>query len=149
SSEALAFIARHLGSDGIALVVATESDGDWVGAEELHLAGLVGPDARALLEASAGEDLTAPVADLIVELCGGNPLALLELPIDLMPQQRRGATEIDQAAGTTAEWAYLRRVAALPGPARQALLIAALADSAERGTVVSALHVLGHDETSL
>ena len=40
-------------------------------------------------------------------------------------------------------------IAALPGPARQALLIAALADSAERGTVVSALQILGHDETSL
>jgi GMP synthase-like glutamine amidotransferase/DNA-binding CsgD family transcriptional regulator len=127
SSEALAFIAGRLGADGIALLVGSESDDGLPGAEEIRLGGLAVPEAHALLEACGGADLAASAADRIVDLTEGNPLGVIELAIDLTSEQRTGAAEIDASLGTTAEWAYLRRVAALAAPVRQALLVAALA----------------------
>ena len=158
SVEALSFVARHLGTDGVALLVATESDADMPGAEvgvyagawwsvraheELRLAGLAVHDAHALLRGSAGDDLAPSVADRIVDLSEGNPLALLELPVDLTPEQRAGAAQIDPSLGTTAEWAYLRRVATLSAPVRQALLVMALAGAGNMQVVAAAVEALG------
>ena len=143
SAEALAFIAPRLGTDGIALLVGTESERDLPGAEELRLGGLAVADAEALLDAVSAGDLAPSVADLIVHLARGNPLALLELPVDLTPAQRAGMAEIDPSSVTTVEWAYLRRIEALSAPVRQALLVAALAGSRERTAVAPAVQALG------
>jgi GMP synthase-like glutamine amidotransferase/DNA-binding CsgD family transcriptional regulator len=149
SAEAVAFIARRLGNDAIALLVATESEDDLPEAEELLLRGLTAPDARALLEARWGGELTPAVAEQVVAVAGGNPLALLEIPVDLTAAQRAGTALIEESLPSSAEWAYLQRVSALTAPARQALLVAALAGGHELDTITRAGQILGLDTDAL
>ena len=150
SRDAVAFIARRLGTDGIALLVATESQDDLAEAEDLRLGGLAPPEARALLdERSAGGNLAPGVADQVVAAAGGIPLALLEIPGGLTPEQRAGTAAIEESLPTSAEWALLRRVSALPDRSRQALLVAALADGHELGAVARALTTLGIEGAAL
>ena len=149
SSDALVFIAGRLGADAVALLVASASDGEVPGAEVLRLGGLAVPDAHALLEALRGRDLAPSVADRVVELTEGNPLALLELPTDLTPEQLAGTAEIDPSLGTTAEWVYLRRVAALAAPVRQALLLVSLAGARHVAAAGAAARALGLGDDAL
>src|SRR3954467_11790201 len=123
SSEAVAFLSRRLGADGIALLVATESEDDLLDAEDLRLGGLAPPDARAVLDARWGEDLDPHVSDLVVAAAAGNPLALLEIPLDLTADQRGGRATIDDALPISAEWAFLRRLDRLPLQARSAAVL--------------------------
>ena len=95
SSEALAFIAGRFGSDGIVLLAGSASDDDLAGAEELRLGDLAVPEAHVLLEACGGTDVAPSVVDRIVDLTGGNPLAVIELATDLTSEQRTGAAAIE------------------------------------------------------
>ena len=145
SGEAVAFIAQRLGTDGIALLVATESEQDLPEADELRLSGLAPPEARALLQ-SAGH-LAPAVADKVVAAAGGNPLALLEIQADLTSEQRAGTAELKEPLASSAEWAFVRRVSALPAPTRQALLLIALASRNEVDAIPQAWRTLGlHDD---
>src|SRR6195256_2959636 len=86
SAQALAFVARRLLAEKIALVFATRALGDALaGSPELHLEPLGHRDARALLESVLSARLDERVLDRIVVETGGNPLALLELPRGLTP----------------------------------------------------------------
>jgi len=148
SAEAIPFIARRLRIDGIALLVATESDGGLSEAEELRLGPLDPAHARALLSVRFGGELAPSVVERIVESGQGNPLALLEITRDLTPGQRRAEAPLDESLPPSAEWAYLRRIEALPADTRRALLLAALADG-ERETVTRACMTLGLGATAL
>jgi GMP synthase-like glutamine amidotransferase/DNA-binding CsgD family transcriptional regulator len=149
SSEAVAFLSRRLGADGIALLVATESEDDLPDAEDLRLGGLAPPDARAVLDARWGEDLDPQVSDLVVAAAVGNPLALLEIPLDLTADQRAGRATIDDALPASAEWAFLRRLDRLSRHARQALLVAALARRSELQAIEPACAGLGISRSAL
>jgi GMP synthase-like glutamine amidotransferase/tetratricopeptide (TPR) repeat protein/DNA-binding CsgD family transcriptional regulator len=149
SAEAIPFIARRLRIDGIALLIATESDDDLSDVEELRLRPLDPAQARALLAARLGGELAPAVVERITEAGQGNPLALLEIARDLTPQQRRGEAPLDGSLPPSAEWAYLRRIEALPADTRRALLIAALAEGGERATVAQACASLGLDPAVL
>jgi GMP synthase-like glutamine amidotransferase/quercetin dioxygenase-like cupin family protein/DNA-binding CsgD family transcriptional regulator len=149
SAEAIPFIARRLWIDGIALLIATESDDELSNAEELRLGALDAADARALLAAKFGDELALPVVERIVESGQGNPLALLEMARDLTPEQRRARAPLDESLPPSAEWAYLRRIEALPADTRRALLVAALTQGGERETVARACKSLGLDATAL
>jgi GMP synthase-like glutamine amidotransferase len=149
SAEAIQFIARRLWIDGIALVIATESDDGLSDAEELRLGPLDPAHARALLAARFGGELAPPVVERIVESVQGNPLSLLEIAHDLTPEQRRAEAPLDGSLPPSAEWAYLRRIESLPPDTRRALLLAALADRGERETVMRACRNLGLDPTAL
>jgi GMP synthase-like glutamine amidotransferase/tetratricopeptide (TPR) repeat protein/DNA-binding CsgD family transcriptional regulator len=149
SAEALPFIARRLRIDGITLVVATESDDDFVEAEELRLGAFDAAHARSLLFARFGADLAPPVVERIVEAGRGNPLTLLEIAADLTPDQRGGRVSLDPSLPPSAEWAYLRRIEALSADTRRALLVAALAEGGDRDTVEAACETLGLDATVL
>jgi GMP synthase-like glutamine amidotransferase/DNA-binding CsgD family transcriptional regulator len=149
SVEAVAFIARRLGTDGIALIVATEADDEMLDAEELSLGGLAPPDARALLGGRWEGDLAPEVAEQVVAVADGNPLALLEIPADLTAEQRAGTVAVEESLPPSAEWAFLRRVSALPAAARQALLLTALAGRRERNAVPQACRTLGLDDDAL
>jgi GMP synthase-like glutamine amidotransferase/DNA-binding CsgD family transcriptional regulator/tetratricopeptide (TPR) repeat protein len=142
SWEAVAFIARRLGTDAIALLVATESEDDLSDAEDLRLGGLAPPDARALLDERSVVDLAPAVADRVVAAANGNPLALLEIPVDLTSEQRAGSAAIEESLPSSAEWAFVRRASALPAPARQALLVAALAGRRELEAIPQACRLL-------
>jgi tetratricopeptide (TPR) repeat protein len=149
SAEAIPFIARRLRIDGIALIVATESDDGLSEAEELRLGPLDPAHARALLSIRFGGELAPSVVERIVESGQGNPLALLEIARDLTPEQRRAEAPLDGSLPPSAEWAYLRRIEALPPDTRRALLLAALTDDGERETVTRACRTLGLDPTAL
>ena len=83
SAQALAFAARRLLAESVALVfvVREPSDEDeLLGLPEMVVRGLRDSDARALLEAVIPGRLDDRVRDRIVGETRGNPLALLELP---------------------------------------------------------------------
>jgi GMP synthase-like glutamine amidotransferase/tetratricopeptide (TPR) repeat protein len=149
SAEGIAFIARRLRIDGIALVIATESDDGFSNAEDLRLAPLDPAHARALLYARFRGELAPAVVERIVENGQWNPLALLEIARDLTPLQRTGDAPLDRPLVPSAEWAYLRRIEALPPDTRRALLLAALADSDDRATVARAGATLSLDPAVL
>jgi GMP synthase-like glutamine amidotransferase/DNA-binding CsgD family transcriptional regulator len=149
SAEAVAFITRRLGTDAVALLVATESDDDLSEGEELRIGGLAPPDGQALLEERWAGDLAPAVAGQVVAVADGNPLALLEIPVDLTSEQRAGTAAVTESLPPSAEWAFLRRVSALPVPARQALLVSALAGRSEVGAISQACRTLGLDDEAL
>src|ERR1700730_8048142 len=92
SAQALAFVARRLLADPVALVFATHEPGeDFRGLPELPVGGLRAGDARELLSSVIRGPLDERVRDRIVAETRGNPLALLELP--------QGVTPADMAGG--------------------------------------------------
>jgi GMP synthase-like glutamine amidotransferase/DNA-binding CsgD family transcriptional regulator len=149
SAEAIPFIAQRLWIDGIALLIATESDDGLSDAEELRLGALDATTARAVLAATFGDELASPVVEQVIETGQGNPLALLEIARDLTPEQRCARAPLDGSLPPSAEWAYLRRIEALPTDTRRALLIAALTRDGERKTVARASTTAGLDATAL
>src|SRR5580704_8993099 len=134
SADVLAFVARRLDADSIAMVFAVgepgPAPGRLAGLPELRLAGLGEEDARALLAAAAGARLGRPVADQVMAEAGGNPLALIEIGRELAG----GGLGVDPIflsgplpLGRRLEQRYLREVRELPA-ATQSLLLAAAAD---------------------
>jgi predicted ATPase len=88
SGAALAFVARRLLAERIAITFATRSVGSrLVRFAQLRVDPLGRRDARALLESILPVRLDESVLDRIVAETGGNPLALLELPRGLTPAQ--------------------------------------------------------------
>jgi DNA-binding CsgD family transcriptional regulator len=128
SAQVLAFVARRLGAESVGLVFAARVPSDHLaGLPELVLGGLHDADARALLDSVLPGPIDARVRDQLVAETGGNPLALLELPRELTPAQLAGGFGLPSAlplAGGVEE-SFRRRVQALPGPARQLLLLVA------------------------
>jgi DNA-binding CsgD family transcriptional regulator len=128
SARALAFVARRLLAERIALVFATRALGDALAdLPELHVEPLGRRDARALLESVLPARVDESVLERIVAETRGNPLALLELPRGLSPAELAGGfgfpTTVPLSAGI--EEGYLRRLARLPQDALRLLLIAA------------------------
>ncbi len=81
SAQALAFVARRLLAEPVAVVFAAREPGEeFRGLPELTVGGLREGDARELLGSVIGAPLDERVRDRIVAETRGNPLALLELP---------------------------------------------------------------------
>ena len=138
SARALAFVARRLLAEKIALVFTAREVGDALaGLPELHVEPLGHRDARTLLESVLPARLDEDVLDRIVLETHGNPLALLELPRGLTPIQLAGGFGLPATVPLSAsiEESFTRRLAVLPGDARRLLLIAA-ADPTGDPTVV-------------
>jgi DNA-binding NarL/FixJ family response regulator len=128
SVRALAFVARRLLAERIALVFATRAPGDALGGlPELHVGPLGRRDARALLESVLPARLDDRVLERIVAETRGNPLALLELPRGLSPTQLAGGFGVPATVPLSAsiEEGYTQRLARLPQDARRLLLVAA------------------------
>ena len=93
SALVLAFVARRLLAEPVALVFATHEPGEELrGLPQLLVGGLREGDARELLSSVIGGPLDERVRDRIVAETRGNPLALLELP--------RGVTRRNWRAGS-------------------------------------------------
>jgi hypothetical protein len=128
SARAVAFVARRLLAEKIALVFATrERDDIFAGLPELHVKPLGRRDARALLESALPVRLDERVLERMVVETRGNPLALLELPRGLTPTQLAGGFGLPPAVPLSAsiEESFVRRLATLPFDARRLLLVAA------------------------
>ena len=127
SARTLAFVARRLLAERIALVFATREVGEaFPDLPELHVAPLGHRDARALLE-SILPRLDERVLERIVAETRGNPLALLELPRGLSSAQLAGGFGLPPAVPVSAsiEERFVRRLERLPRDARRLLLVAA------------------------
>ncbi|WP_238005552.1 LuxR C-terminal-related transcriptional regulator [Dactylosporangium sp. AC04546] len=149
SIDALVFAARRLEVEGVVMIFAARAGFDAAGLPELHLGGLDSAAAAALLPA----DLPPQVRERLIEESDGNPLALIELPAALSAEQRAGRLSPVGAmpVADRVREAFQAQIAALPEPARTALLIAASDGSGELETLVGAgasLHGLDAAERS-
>jgi DNA-binding CsgD family transcriptional regulator len=150
SARALAFVARRLLAEKIALVFAARELGDELaGLPELHVEPLGHRDARTLLESVLPAPLDEHVLDRIVMETHGNPLALLELPRGLTPIQLAGGFGLPPAVPLSAsiEESFTRRLATLPGDARRLLLIAAADPTGDPAVVWRTADKLGISES--
>ena len=151
SSEAIAFAARRLVADPIAVLVAVregeESPFLSTGWPEITLGGLDQGAAAELLKGSASSPIPDEILERLLRATGGNPLALRELaaaglhwsasPHDYLP------------ITTTVERAYLRRANDLSEGARGVLLLMAASGISELGPVQRAAVLLGIDRPAV
>jgi DNA-binding CsgD family transcriptional regulator len=148
SAQALAFAARRLDAESVALLFATRDpagEGVLAGLPGLVLEGLPAADARALLASVLPGLLDERVRDRIIAESGGNPLALLELP--------HGATAAELAGGLGVadllpvagriERSFLRRIRPLPEVTRFLLLLAAAEPTGDPALLWRAAGILG------
>jgi DNA-binding CsgD family transcriptional regulator len=128
SAQVLAFVARRLVAESVALVFAARVPSDEVaGLPELLVEGLGEGDARALLEGVVTGPLDPGVRDQLVSEARGNPLALLELPRGVTPAELAGGFGLPSVvplAGRIEE-SFRRRLDALPADTCALLLVAA------------------------
>ena len=135
SAQALAFVARRVAAEPVVMVFAARSSGDSAdvvgleGLPEFVLEGLSDTDARALLASATRGPLDPSVRDRIVAETRGNPLALLELPRGVRPEDLAGGFGRPDAGALSSriEESFRRRVIPLP-PSTQRLLLIAAAD---------------------
>src|SRR5271155_3517596 len=116
SAQILAFVARRLVAESVALVFAVREPSDCpdvTGLPELAVGGLGDEDGRALLASVIRWPLDERVRDRIVAETHGNPLALLELPRGLTPAQLAGGFGLPSVAALPGriEDSFARRLA--------------------------------------
>ncbi|SEL25859.1 helix-turn-helix transcriptional regulator [Nonomuraea pusilla] len=136
SAEALAFAARRLAAEKVFLLFAAREGAALAGVPELALKRLDPMAARALL-AEHAPGLPAHVRDRVLTEADGNPLALLELPKTDDGDPRR------LPLSHRLQDAYRRRIAKLPAPTRDALLVAAAEESGALAATLRAMAGLG------
>ena len=138
SALALAFAARRLLAEPVALVFATREPGEeFRGLPELPVGGLRDGDARELLSSVIRGPLDERVRDRIVAETRGNPLALLELP--------RGVPGVPGVPGLPGriEDGFRRRLEVLPAATQQLMLVAAAEPAGDPALVWRAAQRLG------
>ncbi|TCN28860.1 regulatory LuxR family protein [Kribbella orskensis] len=132
SVQCLAFAARRLLAEPIALIFAVRGPGDdqeLAGLPGLTVTGLGNADARTLLATAIGGRLDAEVRDRVLAETRGNPLALLQLPRGLGPAQLAGGFWLPdpRPLASRIEDSFHRQFQSLP-PQTQRLLLTAAAD---------------------
>src|SRR5580700_11631374 len=130
SAQCLAFAARRLLADPVAMILAARQPDDHdelASLTGLTLTGLGDADARTLLASAVGGRLDAEVRDRIVAETGGNPLALLQLPRGLGPAELAGGFWLPdpRPLASRIETSFLRQFRALPRQTQRLLLTAA------------------------
>jgi DNA-binding CsgD family transcriptional regulator len=128
SARTLAFVARRLLADPVALVFASRKPPKELrGLPEMEVRGLRDGDARALLRSVVRSLLDERLRDRIIAETRGNPLALLELPRGLTATQLAGGFGLlaGEAVPGRIEESFGRRLTALPEDSRRLLLLAA------------------------
>jgi DNA-binding CsgD family transcriptional regulator len=146
SADALAFAARRLFAEPVAMVFATsDTSPELDGLPELQVAGLRDDDARALLTSALAAPLDEHVLDRIVAETRGNPLALLELPKAMSPAELAGGFGMPAVSGLSnrIEDGFQRRFEALPPDTRQLSLLAAAESTGDAAVVWRAAERLG------
>jgi DNA-binding CsgD family transcriptional regulator len=130
SAQVLAFVARRLKAESIALVFAERERGELdalSGLPELRLEGLSDVHARELLGSVVSGPLDERVAERIVAETHGNPLALLELPHGSSRAELAGGFTVTAALPLPSliEESFRERVERLPAESQRLLLVAA------------------------
>src|SRR5690242_18225298 len=148
STQALAFVARRLLAESVALVFAVREPGEerpWRGLPTLTIEGLSSVDARALLDSVTPGRLDERVLDRVVAETRGNPLALLELPHAHAGRELAGgfAVSPDLPITTRLERSFLRRLHDLPAHTQQLVLLAAAEPVGDPALLLRAAEQLG------
>lgn len=129
SVQTLAFVARRLLAEPVALVFAVRDGGasPLAGLPELALSGLSDREARDLLDWVMPARIDERVRDRIVAETRGIPLALLEMPRNLSAAELAGGfgnLAAHRSAGQLEE-SFVHRIKSLPADTQRLLLVAA------------------------
>ncbi|WP_432199068.1 ATP-binding protein [Streptomyces sp. bgisy027] len=148
SAKALAFLARRISAESIALVFAAREPSRLPELGELPsqmLQGLGEPEARALLAAAVHAPLDERVRDRILAEARGNPLALVELPRTAgLAGMAGGFAQPDSVPGVI-EQSFRSRLELLPPAARLLVTVAAADPLGDPGLLWRAAELLGID----
>jgi DNA-binding CsgD family transcriptional regulator len=130
SAQALAFVARRVDAEPVALMFGTRDVGpqdDLAGLPDLVLGPLSRADAQAVLASAMPGRLDERVRDRITAESGGNPLALLELPRAVTTAGLAGGFGVAGEAPLAGriEQSFCGRIASLPEMTQRLLLLAA------------------------
>ena len=138
SREVIDFLARRTAPLGYGMVIATRGPKppDHKGSEVVVMPL---PDDVAKKVVAGRQPSSAEVMQKVVDLAGGNPLGLIELPLDLSAYQSDHSLPISEAIGR----AYRARVDELPHETRQALLVAAVEGSGSLANLRAGLSAVG------
>jgi DNA-binding CsgD family transcriptional regulator/tetratricopeptide (TPR) repeat protein len=131
SAQALAFVARRVLAEPIALVFAVREPSEThelTGLPELVVGGLSDVDARAMLDSLVLGPMDERVRDRIVAEARGNPLALLELPRALTPAALAGGVGLPDTMplASRIERSFVRQIRSLPSDTQRLLLVGAV-----------------------
>ena len=148
SAQVLAFVARRLLAESVAMVFAVRSPSEDLKLGSLSVmvvGGLSDEDARGLLDSATPGRLDERVRDRVVAEANGNPLALLELPKGLTAAELAGGFGRPDARQVVSliEQSLLRRVRALPVDTQRLLLAAAAEPVGDVTLLWRAAEVLG------
>ena len=149
SADVLAFVARRVHADSIALLFAVREPGGrrlpLDGLDELHLTGLSERGARALLGTVIKGPLDDDTAAWLIAGANGNPLALIELPGELREGALDGRPRLPEQfpVGALLRRRFLRQVNALPADTRTVLLLAAAEPAGDPALLWRAASSLG------
>jgi DNA-binding CsgD family transcriptional regulator len=155
SARSLSFVARRLGADPIALLIAARSGQrpvfDPSDLPELPVAGLDACAAAALLQSHVRGPVDPSVAERVHLATAGNPLALIELTGLLSEDELAGRERLRDPlpVGRSIHRALRERIEALPPRTRRALVVAAAGESREVEAIAAALRAAGLDEADL
>ncbi len=129
SVQTLAFVARRLMAEPVALVFAVRDGGAeaLAGLPELVIRGLSDSDARDLLESVVVGGIDPRVRDRIVAETRGIPLALVEVPRNVSAAELAGGfwNSAKRPSAGQIEEGFVRRIQSLPEPTQRLLLVAA------------------------
>jgi len=151
SLETLAFVARRLHADRVAMLFAAAELSDAAPALDtlpsLRLTGLCWEAAAELLRALAGQPVDDRVAERIATETRGNPLAIGELAAELSAAQLLGTRRLPEPLPVCGrlEERFLRHVRELPEEVQALLLLAAIASPLDRALLQSAAAQVGID----
>ncbi|MGW6906771.1 ATP-binding protein [Streptomyces sp. NPDC054940] len=130
SARALAFVARRVESEAVALLFSLrelDHRQELVGLPTLHLEGLSENHARTLLTAQVHAPIDERVRERVLWEARGNPLALLELPRGAMPDRWPDTSTVAEShpVARKIETSFREQVADLPEATQLLLLVAA------------------------
>jgi DNA-binding CsgD family transcriptional regulator len=148
SALTLAFVARRLMAESVALVFAVRDPADeqiFAGLPELIVGGLNDEDARAVLGLAMIGRVDERVVDRIVAETRGNPLALLELPRGLSAAELAGGFRVSSTQPLSArlEQSFLGRVRSMPRQTQRFLLLAAAEPAGDPALLMRAAELVG------
>lgn len=150
SAQALAFAARRLDADPIAVIFAVrEPMAQLDGLPEHLVPGLSPADSRALLASRIPAPLDERMRERFIDETHGNPLALLELPRGFSAAELAGGLGIESSGSSRVanllEESFGRRAEALPADTMTILRIAAAEPTGDPALLWRAAALLGVD----
>jgi DNA-binding CsgD family transcriptional regulator len=146
SAQVLGFVARRLAAEPVGLVFGARDPGEELaGLPQMTVQGLEQGDARALLDSVLTGPVDSRVRERLIAETHGNPLALLELPWGLTPEQLAGGFGMPSGTPLAGriEDSFRRQLSALPAQTRRLLLLAAADPSGDPLLVWRAAAKLG------